>query len=240
MLASDFFTQARLQEMREEICRDGFVADKFLGQQPDCPVFGVNLACLYPFPDEAHEVYETLFTQLSSLDSGIYVYPLWETHVTIATFINFTQHLSPARERVDELKKLARQIVARLGTVFTDIKPFDLWIERPVISRKAAILPLSDPTDAIAQIRTRVAENLARDPSLQTTLSGLGLNIPPLIHSTIMRFKKAPEDRGLFLSKFDEIASNVPRVSMRVDELYITTETKPYMREGSIFHQFPL
>jgi hypothetical protein len=240
MLASNFFTTARLKEMRDEICRDGFVADKFLADQPDCPVFGVNLACLYPFPTSAHDAYETLFTQLASLDPGVYVYPLWETHVTIVTFINFTQQIAPTRERTAELKAVTRQVIAQLRPIFSDIKPFDLWIEHPVISRKAAILPLSDPSDAIAQIRSRVAENLARDPSLQTKLSELGLNIPPLVHSTIMRFTKVPDDTSRFLSNFDKIATDLPRIAMRVDEIYITTETKPYMREGEIFHQFPL
>jgi len=239
MLASDFFTIARLKEMRAEICEEGFIPDKFLADKPDSPMFGVNLACLYPFPTEVREVYEKLSAQLAALDSGVYVYPIWTTHVTIATFVNFGEHVSPTLQRIEELKNLTTQIVTQLKPWFMadredSIKPFDLWIEQPVISRKAAILPLSDPSGAITQIRNRVAESLARNPSLRQRLDSLGLNIPPLIHSTVMRFKKVPADAQKFLSKFDEISRTVPRSAMRVNQIYITTETKPYMREGEI------
>jgi hypothetical protein len=150
MLATDFFTPARLREMRDEICREGFVADKFLAENPDGPVFGVNLACLYPFPTEVEKLYQSLAEQLSAIDPGVYFYPIWETHVTIATFINFTREISPTPERVTELNKLMHQIGSQLEQIFKDIKPFELWIEPPVISRKAAILPLADPLDAIS------------------------------------------------------------------------------------------
>ncbi len=238
MLASDFFTPARLKEMRDEICSEGFAADKFLANQPDCPVFGVNLACLYPFSPEVKETYERLSAQLGSADAGVYVYPMSETHVTIATFVNFAQHVSPTSERLAELNLLKDQLAAALQNASAGIYPFDLWMESPVISRKAAILPLSDPNNAIAEIRKRVVDNLA--PSLRTRLETLGLNIPPLVHSTIMRFKKVPEDPQRFLSRFDEISRDVPRLKMTVNEIYITTETKPYMREGKIIHRFPL
>jgi hypothetical protein len=238
MLASEFFTPARLKEMRDEICAEGFVADRFLADRPDGPVFGVNLACSYPFPPEVRDAYEALSAQLSAIDPGVYVYPIWETHITIATLINFTQHLSPTPQRVTEMTLLMTQIATQLQNAFQEIKPIDLWIEQPVISRKAAILPLSDPSDGIPKIRNRVKENLAGNSTLQKTLVDLGLNIPPLVHSTVMRFKNAPGDTKQFLSKFDEI--RVPRTKMRVNEIYLTTETKPYMRGGEIFHRFPL
>jgi hypothetical protein len=239
MLASDFFTSSRLKEMRDEIDREGFVADKFLANQPDCPVFGVNLACLYPFPPEIRLAYENLSEQLVGIDPGVYVYPLWETHVTIVTFINFAQHISPTPQRVAGLQDLMTRVAAQIEREVVG-EPFDLWMEQPVIARKAAILPLSDPSGAITRIRNRVTDSLARDPSLRTSLEAVGLNVPPLVHSTIMRFKKVPEDARVFLSKFDEIARGVPRLPMRIDEVYITTETKPYMREGKICFRFPI
>jgi hypothetical protein len=49
-----------------------------------------------------------------------------------------------------------------------------------------------------------------------------------------MRFKKVPENTQLFLSMFDEISRSIPKIAMRVNEVYITTETKLYMREGKI------
>lgn len=236
MLASDFFTAIRLQETRDEIIAEGFVADKFLADDPDRPVFGVNLACLYPFPAEVTAAYETFAAALSWLDPGVYIYPIWETHVTIATLINFTKHQS-APAGLDELMQ---NLITQLESVFGNISRFELTIEAPVISRKAAILPLSDPTNGISRIRNQLVAALAEAPTLRTSLEGHGLNIPPLVHSTIMRFKRAPKDPQLFLSRFDEIARTVPRAVMRVKEIYITTETKPYMRDGEIMRRYQL
>lgn len=240
MLASDFFTASRLKQMRDEISEQGFVADSFLAVNPDAPVFGVNLACLYPFPLEVRTIYETLTERLTAIDPGVYVYPFWETHVTIATFINFGQQQSPSPQRLAELENLMRRIVTRIEPEFSSRKAFNLWIEQPILSRKAAILPLSDPSDAITEIRNGIAESLSSVPELKTQLTGLGLNIPPIVHSTIMRFKEAPDDINAFVEKFDEISRSVSRIPMRVTELYITTETKPYMRQGEIIHRFPL
>lgn len=240
MLASDFFNPARLQAMRSEINAEGFVADNFLADNPDRPVFGVNLACLYPFPAEVSAAYETLAAQISALDPGVYIYPLWETHVTIATLINFTKHLSPSSERVAELKELMQELSTQFESRFRGVGPFDLMIEPPLISRKAAILPLSDPTDGIARIRNQLVAALADCPTLRLRLEALDLNVPPLIHSTIMRFKKVPHDTQRFLEKFDEISRNLPRLKMRVTEIYVTTETKPYMREGEIVRCYQL
>lgn len=240
MLASDFFTPARLKEMRDEILQQGFVADQFLASSPDAPVFGLNLACLYPFPVETLQAYDSLAAQLSALDAGVYVYPFWETHVTIATFINFTQHQSQTPQQLAEINNLTRRIVAQIEREFTSIKAFDLLFDPPIISRKAAIVPLSDASGTITEIRNRVAENLSRAPDLEAHLKSVGLNIPRIVHSTIMRFKNAPKNSNAFLEKFDEISGTVPRLPMRVKEIYITTETKPYMREGEIIHRFRL
>jgi hypothetical protein len=71
-------------------------------------------------------------------------------------------------------------------------------------------------------------------------LDDLGLNIPPLVHSTIMRFKRIPANTHEFLSKFDEISRTMPRATLRVNEIYITTETNPYMRAGEILRRYQL
>jgi hypothetical protein len=190
---------------------------------------------LYPFPEVARQIYEELYAELSELNPSVYVYPFWETHVTIATLVNFTRQISPTVESIHALKNLISEIASALAPALKEpLKPFDLWIEQPVISRNAAILPLSDPTGAVSKIRKRVVESLAAEPALRERLNELGLNIPPLVHSTIMRFKHVPANTRHFLSTFDQISRAVPRTLMRVEEIYLTTETKPYMREGEI------
>ena len=59
---------------------------------------------------------------LAALDPGVYVYPEWETHVTIMTFVNFSLHRRPAPERLAELqslinpvRELIRPLLARAG-----------------------------------------------------------------------------------------------------------------------------
>ena len=245
MLACEFFTSERVAQMRREIIDTGFFADPLLGAGIDSPVFGVNLACAYPFPAPTAQSYLRLAEQLARLDENAYVYPVSQTHITIATFISFFQNQSPATDRLASLNGLTRQITAAMEKLFARGQPkpittFNLSIEQPLISRKAAILPMSNPTEEIQHIRQRVASALAEDEPLRNCLEPLGLNLPPLIHSSIMRFKRVPENSATFLCEFDKIANITNLGSMEINELLITIETKPYMRGGTIIDRFPL
>ena len=88
-----------------------FTADEFLAKEPDCPVFGLNLACAYPFPATAETPYTTLAARLAELDKGVYVYPLWETHITIMTFLIFCLHQRLSGERLGELRSCICPVV---------------------------------------------------------------------------------------------------------------------------------
>ena len=55
-----------------------------------------------------------------------------------------------------------------------------------------------------------------------------------------MRFKSAPKDYKKFAADFAEISHSVTPVEIVVNELLLTTETKPYMREGTVVRRFPL
>ena len=83
-------------------------------------------------------------------------------------------------------------------------------------------------------------DTLDRDEHLRKCLIGLGLNLPPLIHSSIMRFKATPKKPAVFLSRFDEIAASIRLESMEIDEILVTIETKPYMRAGTAIRPFSL
>jgi hypothetical protein len=67
-----------------------------------------------------------------------------------------------------------------------------------------------------------------------------GLNVPGIIHSTIMRFKREPNDLPKLLADFDQVAATTEPFPLAIDELLLTTETKPYMRAGDIVDRFPL
>jgi hypothetical protein len=227
---------------REEILQQGFVVDEFLATDADCPVFGVNLACAYPFPAGTHEAYALLASQLQGLDGGVYVYPLWETHVTIMTFINFSRWRRPSEERVGELRALLGPIGEMANSILDSekIAPFALEFQPPVLSRKAAILPAANPTGEITRLRRRAAALLEADPAWRAKLQETGWNVPGIIHSTVLRFARAPQDPAGFIRAFDAVAAGTRTFRVVIPELLLTLETKPYMRAGEILRSFPL
>jgi hypothetical protein len=240
--ASEYFTPERIAAQRGEIEAQGLVADDFLGTDPDCPVFGLNLACAYPFPPTVEEAYSKTAFRLAALDEGVYVYPFWETHITIITFLNFSLHRRPDAKRLEELRAFTAPILDAMREVFRaePIAPFELHFRAPVLTRKAGILPIGNPTGEIPRLRQRALQVLEANKELHGNLTRLGLNVPGIIHSTIMRFKKVPSDFGRFTTGFDAVAASAPPFTIPIRELYLTAETKPYMRSGEILHHFPL
>jgi hypothetical protein len=224
---------------RREILERGFVVDALLAADPDRPVFGFNLACAYPFPAPAARFYRPIAERLAALDPAVHVYPEWETHVTIVTFVSFYLHARVEPERLAQLQSLINP-VRELIRPLLERPAFKLVLGPPVLTRKAAILPISDATGAIARIRQTVRAALEADKALHTELARGGLNVPGIIHSTIMRFKSNPRNLAKFLADFDEAAAPVEPFTLAIDELLLTTETKPYMRAGEVVHRFRL
>jgi hypothetical protein len=233
-------SQSKLNlEARREILERGVVVDSFLAADPEAPVFGFNLACAWPFPPAAARCYRPIAERLAALDPAVYVYPEWETHVTIMTFVNFSLHRRPEPERLAQLQSLLKPVHALLRPLLA--RPaFELVLGAPVLTRKAAILPISDATGAIARIRQSIVAALAADKALHAELLRGGLNVPGIIHSTIMRFRSEPRDLAKLLAEFDQAAATAEPFPLFIDELLLTTETKPYMRAGEIVHRFPL
>ena len=217
----------------------GVGVDALLAAEPDGPVFGFNLACAWPFPAPAAQFYRPIGERLAALDPAVYVYPEWETHVTIMTFVNFSLHKRPEATRLGELQSLINP-VRELIRPLLKRPAFELVLGPPVLTRKAAILPISDATGAIAEIRQSIRSALASDKGLHAELVRGGLNVPGIIHSTIMRFKGEPRDLTKFLADFDQVAAAAEPFPLAIDELLLTTETNPYMRAGEIAERFPL
>jgi hypothetical protein len=226
-------------DARREILEHGFAVDSLLVADPDGPVFGFNLACAWPFPAPAARCYRTIAERLAALDPAVYVYPEWETHVTIVTFINFSLHRRIEPEQKARLQSLINPVLALIRPLLEG-PAFELVLGAPVLTRKAAILPISDPTGAIPRLRQSIRAALTADKALEAGLAGGGLNVPGIIHSTIMRFKSRPANVAKFLADFDAAVADVEPFSLTVVELLLTTETKPYMREGEVVHRFPL
>ena len=226
-------------DARREILEQGVVVDALLATDPDGPVFGFNLACAWPFPATAARCYRPMAERLAALDPAVYVYPECETHVTILTFVNFSLHRRPEAERLAQLQSLINP-VRELIRPLLKRPTFELVLGPPVLTRKAAILPISDATGAIADMRQSIRSALAENKELHAELMRGGLNVPGIIHSTIMRFKSEPRDLARLLADFDQAAATSEPFPLAIDELLLTTETKPYMRAGEIVDRFPL
>jgi hypothetical protein len=215
--------------------------DAFLARDPDVPVFGINLACAYPFAGGAAQWYQPIARRLAALDPAVYVYPEWETHVTLLTFVNFSLHQRPDPLRLAQLQSLLPPLLAVLTRLFASrpTRAFRLVLGAPVLTRKAAIIPISDPAGEVTRLRREVRQALQADAALHGELLRRGFNVPGIIHSTILRFKAAPANLPRFLAEFDAAAAAAP-VELGIEELLLTSETKPYMRDGALLHRFPL
>jgi hypothetical protein len=224
---------------RHEILEHGLVVDELLASEPDAAVFGFNLACAYPFPEAAARAYRPIAERLGKLDPAVYVYPDSQTHITLVTFVNFSLHRRVDTGRVAQLQSLLTPVMELIQPLLK--RPaFELILNPPVLTRKAAIIPIIDKTGAVASIRQTIRARLETNTPLHNELIQSGLNVPGIIHSTIMRFKSAPANLSQFVADFDTAASSMQPFPLTVNELLLTTETKPYMRQGEIVHRFPL
>jgi hypothetical protein len=237
------FSPARLATMREEIRRDGLLADKFLGSDPDVPTFGLNLAFAWPFPDAWRERYEQLARKLTALGPEVYVYPFPCTHITLVTLVNFARHIRPGAKQIAALKEKIPEIDATLSPLFTEhsperIQPFTLQPQLPVLARGAGLLPMHNPDGEVARLRRLAAELLRTNEPLYHELTERGFNVPGIIHSTVLRFVRPPADSEEFLAGFDEISAETKFPLLDVNEIVLTSETKPYMRGGMVLRRF--
>ena len=243
MTEENQFSAAQLTAMREEIRRDGLVADRFLADDPDVPTFGLNMACTWPFPGEWREGYEQMARKLNALGSEVYVYPFPCTHVTLVTLISFAHHIRPTTELVESLKRRIPEITSTLSPLFAEnspeqIQPFVLQPQSPVLARGAGLLPMHNPDGEVARRRRRVVELLQTNEPLHRELTEGGFNVPGIIHSTVLRFIHPATDLEKFLAGFDKIAVETDFPPAEVREIVLTSETKPYMRNGDVLLRF--
>lgn len=194
----------------------------------DTPVLGLNVAFHWPLPEAFRGEYDRLRARLQALDPGVYVYPFEQTHVTVATIVSFKRHERPDSDEERRILSLVQPLASRLDAIAAGIDAFTIDVGAAVLVPSAAFLSITNPTGEVTMIRQRLRSDAALEAELQ---------IPRAIHSTILRFRRAPADPPSFASAFSEIAQSVRFGTARVDELLVTTETRPYMMAGRIVHQ---
>jgi len=245
-MQNPYIDQRSLNEFNEEIQRVGFLTDSLLAETPYLPVFGLNLAFGWPLPVELKQAYQKLADALAVLYPYVYLYPYRQTHVTVATLINFKRCINHPEE-IDSLRGLIPDIEALISSLVSGeggmgIKAFHIDVGPPVLSSRAALLPIANGTGEVFHLRNLLREklklgNASNDPA---DILMKHVNIPGLIHSTILRFIQRPPDQTAFINQFNSISGASRFGHAKIKEILLTEETRPYMQEGKIIHRFKL
>ncbi len=232
MYFEPYFPADEHRRAQEEISRSGFRADPVLDRLDD-PVLGLNVAFAWPLPAELRSEYERLGRALGALDEAVYVYPFERTHVTLATLVDFRRFPAPTAAQRAAVLGLVPAVADVLDEAVRALRPFAIDIGPPVLVRGAAFLPISNPGGEVRRVREDLRSRLAGN-----TL--LGLEVPKAVHSTILRFRRVPDDPEALRARFEEIGRQTRFGRAQVDELLITTETRPYMAGGDVVHRATL
>ncbi len=227
--AAAYWDTDSLSKTRTEILKLGFEEDRFLKDGLEFPVYGLNVTLTWPLPNCFRSSYEDLKSQLALLDDGLYLYPFEQTHITLVTAVHFQAQLNPPPDKVHEIHTASEMLGNFIAAATQETRPFTIHIGPPVIARKAAFLPILNPTQEIARLRQQV---------LTFCQSSMGIlaqaSAPQFIHSTILRFRKPPRNPSGFIDAFEAIAPNYQLGNTVISDVLITLETCPYLRRGNI------
>jgi hypothetical protein len=223
-----YFDPTELSKLQAQIAESGFEADPLLGPLGKRPFAGLNITMAWPFPNELRRAYEKLTDELSALDPGLDLYPFERSHVTVVTAVSFKEHAHPSTETVKEVADAAALLGDFLFDATRDMGPFAIDVGPPVLARAAAFLPMKNPGGEVARLRDRTLA------FCRSTGGILARAVAPrIVHSTLLRFRRVPTDAHAFAAGFERVVRGVWLGQIRIDELAVTLEPKPYMREGT-------
>jgi hypothetical protein len=220
---------------RREADEAYFEADELLAANSDeRPACGLDIIVGWPLPIERRP-YDDLAERISSLDQGVYVYPFEQTHITVLTAVNFKRALDLTHGRIRVVEDAAKNLSEFVEDLGRRINPFAISIGRPVLSSRAAFLPIVNPKGEIEAIRRA---------ALAYCLGAGGLlsqaQAPTIIHSTILRFRRPPQNPVKFASRFREIGDGTALGSGTICAVVVALEIQPYMRRGTVMQVVPL
>lgn len=229
-------------EVDADVLAHGVECDPLLAMAPDRPVFGLNVACAWPFPDPVRAAYACWAESLAQVP-GLHVYRPSDTHITLVTLISFLRHQDPSpvlRAELESLAAAAIDLVRRVWNELGPVRPFALAPEPPLLTRRVCLLPWSNATGEVAALRAALAHRLKDHAPLAAALRACGFNIPNIIHSTVGRFVPADSPTSRVVDAFARSRDRFALPPLEVREWLVTAELKPYMRAGEVRARHPL
>lgn len=166
---------------------------------------GLVVTAMWPPPQRLMEIYTTKFlpeiekcfdevdlpTGPSKRDASVYLYPAESLHVTIATLTPIIQR--DATKTIHYYHDLNKQWshLLEAAAMHKDWPntALQLVFDKAQIGTKAGIILWKETTGGLNKIRECIAR--------QADLDGLKIrNIPPIVHSTFLRFQSVPQSDG--------------------------------------------
>jgi hypothetical protein len=225
--------------------------DPWFKEDPDLnlTVSGLNIACGWPLPKAVQKNYERLYSRLEKIHPDCtYIYPYCQTHITIATLVSFKDYKRPSSEDKAAISSLIPYFERALFSIMNEpkngFKPFRIIPTGLTLTPEAAYIKFDNASGEIERLRAELRKEIKlltnKDSPLVSLLSGF--RTPGIIHSTPLRIKKpiGIADQEDFIRSFCEATSGIDLGIVEIDEILLTSETKPYMRDGQVLSRYSL
>eukprot|EP00667_Euglena_gracilis_P018538 EG_transcript_19704 len=201
----------------------------------DAPVFGLIVAMQAPPVSTVfQEQLQAITRHIISIEPGVaYVYPHNAVHSTVACIVNFMHN--QARFTPEVRRRYVASWLSALRPCAEAAgfpkAAFSVTYGAPQLSGRAAFFPIQDPSHAVTAVRRCIRQAIDTDASLKP--AGLDMTddvrIPGILHSTLLRFRKAPRDAEQWQAAFLRVAASWRPVAVEVRAMHLAVEDRPYM-----------
>lgn len=239
---------------RSEPSNKAFEADEWIGllsqQEQESNgseqghLFGVVVVANWPPKESIMRPYSELLPKIKTYfdpedyaplcqhkPPAVYFYPPQTLHITIATFCPFT---APEISDRDEYSRACKTIMeSAFARQDWPNKPFSIEIERVNVGCKAAIFLWENKDGTIGTMRKIIQEEYDKfSKKNPASLNHRDLIVPGIIHSSFIRFGRAPKTNRVHVQqKFEEDAQQIKDHfgKVQVDSVRLAVERIPYM-----------
>lgn len=222
------------------------------GWPPKLDVLGSPYAALVDSVQKCFEEEDLIETDRSSSPGpAVYIYPAQHLHVTVATLHAFTVGTKSDDERDTLLRHWKKIVLDASKRNEWPREKLKIQISSAQIGSKAGILLWRETTGGLEMMRKCVAdETEERRAELGTAGVDAGsLSIPPIVHSTFLRFDRVPATKGEFVqAKFQDLVLSRLKETfsdeVEMNSAALVCERMPYMHipydEHHVLAAFPL